>query len=198
MKLFYTKRSPYARKVRIIALEKKIAMDLIEEDLTQKTDNLVLDNPIGRIPTLELDDGRVLCDSTLIGEFLDSINDGLKLLPQDSTEQLKVKNIDFVAKGLIDVTVGLFYEKFKHPQNFHQGYVKNQEETIKRTLKYFNDNIVMLKEFNMAAVNVICAVGYIIFRAPHLWVDSEYGNLKQWYDKHQARASVKDTIPQNG
>ena len=38
MKLLYTKRSPYARKVRVIALEKNIPLELIDEDL-QKNPN---------------------------------------------------------------------------------------------------------------------------------------------------------------
>ncbi len=41
MKLLYTKRSPYARKVRIVALEKKIDLQLIDEDLTKKSQYLL-------------------------------------------------------------------------------------------------------------------------------------------------------------
>ncbi len=55
MKLLYTKRSPYARKVRIVALEKDIPLELIEEDLTKKTSTLIDKNPVGKIPALILD-----------------------------------------------------------------------------------------------------------------------------------------------
>ena len=57
MKLLYTKRSPYARKVRVVALEKNIPLDLIDEDLQNKSQRLLSANPLGKVPTLVLDNG---------------------------------------------------------------------------------------------------------------------------------------------
>ena len=75
MKLLYTKRSPYARKARIVALEKKIDLQLIDEDLTKKSPTLLSTNPIGKIPTLVLDDGEILMDSPVICKYLDGLNE---------------------------------------------------------------------------------------------------------------------------
>ena len=48
MKLLYTKRSPFARKVRVIALEKNIPLDLVDEDLQKKSQRLLEANPLGK------------------------------------------------------------------------------------------------------------------------------------------------------
>ena len=47
MKLLYTPRSPYARKVRVVAIEKGIGLELISEDLVNKSPGLVKANPLG-------------------------------------------------------------------------------------------------------------------------------------------------------
>jgi glutathione S-transferase len=78
MQLLYTKRSPYARKAQIIALEKGIALTLIDEDLANKSPALLAANPLAKIPVLILDNGQTLFDSPVICEYLDSLNDTVK------------------------------------------------------------------------------------------------------------------------
>ena len=49
------------------------------------SDVLVL-NPVGRVPTLELDDGTILTESKLILDYIDALNPGPKLLPRDGSD----------------------------------------------------------------------------------------------------------------
>jgi len=43
-------------------------------------------NPVGRVPTLELDDGTILTESKLILDYIDALNRGPKLLPRDGSD----------------------------------------------------------------------------------------------------------------
>ncbi|HET9403501.1 MAG TPA: glutathione S-transferase N-terminal domain-containing protein, partial [Burkholderiales bacterium] len=86
MKLYWSSRSPYVRKVMIFAHETGLA-DRIEKvrtvvALTQPNRDLMRINPLGKIPTLITDEGAVLFDSTFICEYLDSLHGGTRLFPQ--------------------------------------------------------------------------------------------------------------------
>ena len=83
MKLFASLTSPYARKVRIALLEKRIDCQL--EVINPWDDSVALKgiNPLGKVPTLLLDDGTVLYDSRVIVEYLDALSPVSKLLPGD-------------------------------------------------------------------------------------------------------------------
>ncbi len=86
MKLLYTKRSPYARKVRVIALEKNIPLDLIDEDLHKKSQRLLDANPLGKVPTLVLDNGTTVFDSPVICQYLDNLHDKPIMIPREASE----------------------------------------------------------------------------------------------------------------
>ena len=90
MKLFYTKRSPYARKVRVLALEKGITLDLINEDLAKKSKVLLDSNPLGKVPTLILDNGDTIYDSVVICQYLDELNDTPVLIPKSGKARYEV------------------------------------------------------------------------------------------------------------
>ena len=65
MKLIIATPSPFARKARIALIEKQIAHE-IEVQNPWQTD--VAANPLGKVPALLLDDGRVVHDSGVIIE----------------------------------------------------------------------------------------------------------------------------------
>jgi glutathione S-transferase len=71
MRLLYTPNSPYARKVRIVALEKHTELVLEEVVLGDPDSPLKQHNPLGKIPVLILNDGDNLYDSKVIVEYLD-------------------------------------------------------------------------------------------------------------------------------
>ncbi|MGE0268767.1 MAG: glutathione S-transferase family protein [Candidatus Omnitrophota bacterium] len=196
MKLLYTKRSPYARKVLVVALEKKIKLELIPEDLTNKSSQLTGHNPLGKIPTLILDDQRAVCDSSLICEYLDGLKKSPVLIPANPKKRLDVLNLDTIAKGLADITVATYYEKaVLHPDDFNQSFIQGKEAAIIRTIEYFDKQLALLEKFNMASISVVCALGYVKFRQGHLWPQKGCKNLLRWFDQVSQRESFQQTIP---
>src|SRR5665213_1021550 len=106
MKLLYTKRSPYARKVRIIALEKNIPLDLIDEDLQKKSQRLLDANPLGKVPTLVLDNGATIFDSSVICQYLDSLNDKVVMIPH--LERIEILKWEAFADDLTATAINLY------------------------------------------------------------------------------------------
>src|SRR5947208_15226804 len=87
MKLHWSPRSPFVRKVMIFAHETGLIHQLhcVRTVVAMTAANPVLldDNPLGKIPTLMLDDGSALYDSGVICEYLDSLHQGARLFPPE-------------------------------------------------------------------------------------------------------------------
>ena len=86
MKLYCNETSPYARKVRVVAIELGLS-DLIEEvhcDPFSAPPELLAANPLSRVPTLITEKGESLPDSALIIEYLQTRGRGLTALPRGS------------------------------------------------------------------------------------------------------------------
>ncbi len=88
MQLYYAARSPFARIVRVALIE--TGLDAIvqkqEVALYSLESTLLPVNPVGRVPTLILDDGTRLTESQLILNYIDTRHSGPKLLPRDGSD----------------------------------------------------------------------------------------------------------------
>ncbi len=81
MKLIGSLASPFVRKARIAFLEKKIDIELALEDVWSPESTLQSLNPVGKVPTLVLDDGSVFYDSSVIVEYADTLSPVGHLIP---------------------------------------------------------------------------------------------------------------------
>jgi integrase len=91
MRLFYSVGSPFARVVRIALLETGLDVRVTKQEVTRvrlysPESEVLAFNPVGRVPTLELDDGTILTESKLILDYIDAFNPGPKLLPRDGSD----------------------------------------------------------------------------------------------------------------
>jgi glutathione S-transferase len=192
MRLLYTKRSPYARKVRLIALEKNIPLDLIDEDLQKKSQRLLDANPLGKVPTLILDNGTTVFDSSVICQYLDSLKDVPVMVPHEAGERVEVLKWEAFADDLVTAAINLYMEKVRHPNDFHKDFSSSLEANIRSAYVYIEKDLPKFKKFNLAPIAVASAIGYIHFRLPHLKVQ---GALAQWFEGISQRPSMAQTIP---
>lgn len=193
MQLLYTKRSPYSRKAQIMALEKNIPLELIEEDLLKKSPGLLAANPLGKIPALILDDGQTLFDSPVICEYIDSLNDAPVLIP--AAQRFAILRWQALADGLMDNTVAMYLEKVRHPLDFNPKFLQNLERNCALVLQYCEEHLPELADFSLAGISVACAVDYINFRFPDLNAQGLYPNLQAWLAEFSQRASMQETVP---
>ena len=192
MQLLYTKRSPYARKVRVIALEKNISLEFIDEDLQKKSQRLLDANPLGKVPTLILDNGTTVFDSPVICQYLDNLNEKSIMIPREAGERVEVLKWEAFADDLMTAAINLYMEKVRHPQDFHHDFTTLLEKNILGAYAYIDKNLSKLQKFNLAAIAIASAVAYIHFRLPHL---KAQGSLLRWFDEISKRPSMGQTIP---
>lgn len=89
MKLYDFQGAPNPRRVKIFAAEKGIELELIHCDMRkreQKTDTFLKKNPSGKIPVLELEDGRCIPESVAICRYLEAIEPEPNLFGRDAFE----------------------------------------------------------------------------------------------------------------
>jgi len=119
MKLHWSPRSPYVRKVMIVAHETGLA-DRIEcvRSVAIRTcinADILRDSPVGRIPVLVLPDGTVLSGSYLICEYLDSLHGGRKIIPAEPGKKWRELELYGIADGLLDTLLVWRGERMKSP-----------------------------------------------------------------------------------
>jgi glutathione S-transferase len=88
-------------------------------------------NPLTRVPTLVLDDGEVLVDSTSILDYLDGlVGPARALYPQSQPDRLQAMRVTALAAGLADKTVSLFYELRLHQQSSPTWVARCREQIL--------------------------------------------------------------------
>jgi stringent starvation protein A len=84
--LYDAARCPFCARTRIVLAEKDVPYETVEIDLQSRPPWLYEKNPSGRVPVLE-DDGWVLPESAVIGEFLNERYPEPALWPEDPAER---------------------------------------------------------------------------------------------------------------
>src|SRR6266852_4558064 len=202
MKLLASTASPYARKVRIVLAEKKIECELQPVDVSPVDNPVNTHNPLGKIPTLVLDDGTALYDSRVIVEFLDSASPISRLLPEDVRDRVAVRRWEALADGVLDAGLLVRYETLREKRERSKAWTDKQVARIHRGMA------VMAKEiegrnwchgdrYSLADIAVGCCIGWLGFRKPgEVDWESEYTNMARHYRKLMERAAFAETVPQ--
>ncbi|MDH2997533.1 glutathione S-transferase [Pasteurellaceae bacterium LFhippo2] len=203
MKLWYSTTSPFVRKARAVAhyhnLQDQIELKLVTRAFSAEEAHNQ-DNPLGRIPALQLDNGDWLYNSSVIAEYLDSIGTEPTLFPKDKS-RWKVMSLYSLAEGVLEnTTTGLLPEKMFRPESEwwlsrHQQILKRNERTLKviaNELKQFGT------ELNIATLYTVCMVDFLLFRATLTGAEnySAITELKAWAEKmNDLYPCLKDTVP---
>jgi len=198
MKLFYSKTSPYSRKVRITILEKGLA-DQVEHILCNPFDEAVelkALNPLGKIPTLVLDDARVVYDSPVICEYLDTLNTHGELVPSSNDARLLVNTWQALADGIIDASYNIVMEGRRDESERSQDCIERWKGSIVDSLKQIERQITTLPDdTTMAQISLAAALGYLDFRLSYLEWRNGQANTAAWYEVFAKRASMVTTQP---
>jgi glutathione S-transferase len=193
MQLLYTQRSPYARKVRVVALEKNISLSLVEENLTQKSSQLLAANPLAKIPTLITAEGQSFFDSPMICQYLDSLHQNPCLIP--AAQRWSVLRWEALADGLMDNMVGIYLEIMRHPNDSNPRFISNREANSAEVLAYIENHLIELQDLSLASIAIACAVESVNFYQPQLNPAGAYPQLQAWLAVFSQRPSMQTTAP---
>ena len=199
MKLRYSPTSPYVRKVTVTAAETGLA-NRIERILTMPASapDLPADNPLGKVPTLILDNGERLLDSPVIVEYLDSLHKGAKVVPPSGDARWKALRLQALADGILDAAVLRLMEMRRPANEQSKAWIDKQKTVIGRALDWLEKAAGGLDDSaTIGNITVAIAGDYLDFRFTGEDWRTGRPRLAAWQKRFAARPSMKETYPKD-
>ena len=201
MKLSFSPASPFARKVRIAAIELGL-IDRLEFVPTavspgQPNEAYSRVNPVKKLPALTLDDGEVIVDSYVIVEFLDELAGGGKLIPSSGAAKWRVKSDHSMLQGMLDSMLLCRYEKLVRPDNLRwpAWYDDHWHRAWAGMARFEADGEALSRPFDISQIALVCVLGYADFRFPDCGWRQTYPRLEAFANKMMQRESVRISMP---
>lgn len=199
MKLHWSPRSPFVRKVMIAVHERGLADRVTCVRTVAATAKphaeLMKDNPLSKIPTLVLDDGTVLYDSPVVCEYLDTLGGGPKLFPTAPQARLTALRRQALGDGFLDMMVLLRDERMReHPSERHMASTATRKAAVLKALEQ-EAPALAATPFDIGHIAIGCGLSYLDFRyADEDWRQA-HPKLAAWRATFAARPSVRATEP---
>jgi glutathione S-transferase len=201
MKLHWSPKSPYVRKVMICAHELELLsrLDLVRSVAAMLKPNraIMLDNPLSKIPTLVREDGSTLFDSAVICEYLNEQAGGALFPPQGDARWQALRWHAF-GDGLLDALILWRNEREReHPL---QALLDAFELKVRASLKLLDHEAEALgaAPFSIGHVALGCALGYLDYRFDALGWRELAPRLADWFATLNGRPSFQATEPIDG
>jgi glutathione S-transferase len=196
MKLYWSAASPYARKCRILIRERGLSdiEEIVTDPFSDPTE-LIAANPLGKVPLLVRTDGDALFDSRVICAYLDSLDGGPKLLPEDGAQRLVVQRAEALADGVMDLAVSLSLERRKPEGEKTPTFAARWRAQLERGLDVMTSELYALGGFSLADAAFASALGYLDYRQPKIDWRATRKSLNQWFAQVSERPSLSETAP---
>src|SRR5438132_11907212 len=108
--------SPFVRRVAIAMRLYGIAFEHRPWSTFGDADKIAPYNPLRRVPTLVLDNGETLIESTAILDWLDELAGAKAMTAESGAMRRRQLKVCALATGLADKAVSLFYERALHKE----------------------------------------------------------------------------------
>ena len=204
MKLYDYGTAPNPRKVRIFLAEKALDYDLVQVDMAKgehKSPEFLKKNPSGKVPVLELDDGRFLSESIAICRYLEAVYPEPNLFGKDAYElgHIEMRNrvmetelwpqigVSWV-NGPIVAKMGI-YKQIPEAKEVSDVNVNNYYGRLDK--EFAHSEYVAGARFTIADITLITAIDFartLVGLKP----DESLTNLWRWHALVSSRNSVDD------
>ena len=192
MKLVVATPSPFARKARIALLEKQLPHEILVQNPWQTRIEV---NPLGKVPALLLDDGRVVHDSSVIVEYLETLGAPPVLIPADPALRVAHKQVEAIADGICDAVVLIVTERARPAPKQSADWIARQAGKIPAALASLEKDIEAFPAYGLAHIAAGCALGYLDLRYPELDWRALYPRLRALAARLGERAAFAATVP---
>ena len=201
MKLHWSPKSPYVRKVMICAHELGILprLELVRSVAAMLRPNaaLMVDNPLSKIPTLVREVGSTLFDSIVICEYLNDQADG-SLFPKQGEARWQALRWHALGDGLLDALILWRNEREReHPLRALADAFELKTRASLKLLDAEADSIGSTP-FSIGHVTLGCALGYLDYRFDAFGWRALEPRLADWFATMQVRPSFQSTEPVDG
>jgi glutathione S-transferase len=201
LRLHWSPKSPYVRKVLICAHELGLAdrLELVRSVAAMSKPNarLMQDNPLSKIPTLVLEDGFALFDSAVICEYLDELGAGT-LFPRAGSDQWQALRGHAFGDGLLDALI--LWRNERERAAPLPALLEAFELKTRAALKQLDDEAQALNEtaFSIGHIALGCALGYLDYRFDAFGWRAQAPRLAEWDAEMRTRPSFQATEPIDG
>ncbi len=206
MKLTYSPASPFARKLRVAAIELGLIdrVEFVSAAVTpgQPNEAYMRDvNPLKKLPALILDDGSVLMDSFVIAEYFDELGGG-RLIPASGMARWHARSDHSCLQGMLDSMLLCRYEKLVRPEALRWdawqadhwsrawaglGRFEARDDVLSRPLDE--------QPLDLVRIALVCVTGYADFRFPDSGWRASFPKLAAFHEAMSERPSVKVSAP---
>lgn len=200
MKLYHSPTTPFGRKVMVLIHEAGIAsqVDVAAVSGTPVAAGTlpIALNPLGKIPALVTDDGRVMYDSRVICRYLDDLT--MAGLYGSGPALWDVLVLEATADGILDASILMAYEARLRPEDKRfADWVEGQWAKVARALDAIEAGRMsdLSGPLNMGQVALACALGYLDFRHDARIWRAGHPQLATWFAGFSQRPSMLATAP---
>ncbi len=198
MLLRHSQTSPFVRKVTVLLHELGLSerVEIQTVDGWVEPPDLTAHNPMSMVPTLLTDDGAALYDSPVICEYLDSLHDGRRMIP-DGPARWAVLRDQALGDAMMDSAVLIFVESHKRPAALRwDAWLALKRRAIVRSLDLLEHEAAGWGErVDLGAITLAVALAYLDLRgAVGDWRDGR-PRLAAWQADFCARPSMLATRP---
>jgi glutathione S-transferase len=189
--------SPYARKVRIgisvMGLQDQVRVSLA--DTYDPSDEIRTQNPLGKVPTLLLDDGSAIYDSLVILEFLNDLAGSDTVIPKGS-DRISVLLAHALASGMTDAALLQAYEKrWRSVETHSDKWLEHQAAKVDRALDAMEAApFEWSGRPHIGAIAKACGLGFLDLRFGAKWretrpkLDAWLGDFSRRVPAYEATA----------
>jgi glutathione S-transferase len=198
VKLFWSSRSPFVRKVMVAAHEVGIAGRIQPERVVvaanKPNPDVMAVNPLNKIPTLVLDDGAALYDSRVICEYFDTLHEGAKLFPADRGARWTALRRQALGDGLMEASVLRVGEQARPTEAQSEGHLAAYRLKIAGTLDLLEREAEGLAgPIGIGHIAIGCALAHLDFRFAAADWRAGGPTLAAWYAGFAGRPSMQAT-----
>ncbi|SEL58413.1 Glutathione S-transferase [Pseudoxanthomonas sp. GM95] len=200
MKLHWSPKSPFVRKVMVAAHEldcvAQLELQRSVAAMLKPNSAIMVDNPLSKIPTLVLDDGTTLFDSAVICEYLDARFDG-GLFPTGDARWPALRWLAF-GDGLLDALILWRNERERAQplQALIEAFVLKTEASL--AMLDGEAEALAAAPFGIGQISIACALGYLDYRFDDVGWRAKAPALAAWFATVAARPSFAATEPADG
>jgi glutathione S-transferase len=202
--------SPFVRRVAVTLHHYRMPFTRNPISVFRNIPEMRKINPLVRVPSLILETGETLIDSSAIIDYLDEkAGPALSLTPARGAERRKVLQATALALGTMDKTLVLFYERL-----FHSGTHINRDYEMRLTSQ-IGAGLAQLEhdcgapwffghKMTQADVIIGCSLAYMALRLPDVFPAEPFPRLQALAqhcestdDFVKARPSPQESAPAN-
>lgn len=183
--------------------ERKLDYQPIIESVWKEREEFLELNPVGQVPVLVDLNQKVICDSTVICEYIDEAYSEHSLIGEDILQRAETRRLVswFDGKFNEEVTHKLVFEKTLKRHFFQRGpdstVIREGQASLHKHLDYFSWLIERRHwlggdEFSLADIAAAAHLSCIDYVGHINW--EKYPEIKEWYGRLKSRPSMRPLL----